>query len=560
MAILAFALLPGPPLHAQSDATVQGQVFDASDSVIAGATIYRPYVLGGALIVIVQSALIAALLVQRRRRTRAERDLRDSQQRLTMATAAGAVGVWDWDFTRNQLFVDAGLKSLLGFEDAEITSRPDDWGSRVHPEDLPEAAARVQACIDGVADTYEIEHRMLHKDGSVRWFLSRGTAVRSADGRLHRLVGTKVDVTERRRSAEQFRLAIEAAPAGMILVDCAGVMALVNAQVERISGYARAELIGRPVEMLVPTHALPPPAERAGGAGQVSSKPPAGDDRDLQVVRKDGSQVPVEIGVNPLATSGELLLMSIVDVTERRRSERENRDLLDQLQDLAGSLITAQDSERARIARDLHDDVSQQLAALSIALSGFKRRVGTGSHDTSLEAGLSLLQQRAVTVAESVRALSHDLHPDVLKHAGLTVALSTHCAGVSRSQATAVTCTAEGDFDSIDGETALCLYRVAQEALHNVVKHARARRAEVRLLRVNGIAELTVTDDGKGFDVAETRRQHKGLGLVSINERVRLAGGNFSVMTEWNKGTQIRVRVPTNLAHAPTRATYPADS
>jgi two-component system sensor histidine kinase UhpB len=123
-----------------------------------------------------------------------------------------------------------------------------------------------------------------------------------------------------------------------------------------------------------------------------------------------------------------------------------------------------------------------------------------------------------------------------------------------------VTCTAEGDFDSIDGETALCLYRVAQEALHNVVKHARARRAEVRLLRVNGIAELTVTDDGKGFDVAETRRQHKGLGLVSINERVRLAGGNFSVMTEWNKGTQIRVRVPTNLAHAPTRATYPADS
>ena len=101
-----------------------------------------------------------------------------------------------------------------------------------------------------------------------------------------------------------------------------------------------------------------------------------------------------------------------------------------------------------------------------------------------------------------------------------------------------MTCTAEGDFESIDSETALCLYRIAQEALHNVVKHADARQAEVRLLRTADSAELTIADDGKGFDVAETRRNGKGLGLVSINERVRLAGGTLSVVTEWNKGTR----------------------
>ena len=91
----------------------------------------------------------------------------ESQQRLTMATAAGALGIWDWSFQTNELYVDPRLKSLLGFEDAEISSRPDDWGSRVHPQDAPAAAARVQACIDGDTDVYEIEHRMLHKDGSV---------------------------------------------------------------------------------------------------------------------------------------------------------------------------------------------------------------------------------------------------------------------------------------------------------------------------------------------------------------------------------------------------------
>ena len=111
-------------------------------------------------------------------RRRAEDALRESQQRYSLATAAGAVGVWDWNFETNELFVDPGLKSLLGFDDGEISNRPDDWGSRVHPQDAPAAAAGIQACIDGVSDTYEIEHRMLHKDGSVKWMLSRGSALR----------------------------------------------------------------------------------------------------------------------------------------------------------------------------------------------------------------------------------------------------------------------------------------------------------------------------------------------------------------------------------------------
>ena len=245
--------------------------------------------------------------------------LRENQQRYTMATAAGAVGVWDWNFETNELYVDPTLKSLLGFEDAEITNRPEDWGSRVHPQDVPEAAARVKACIDGETDVYEVEHRMLHKDGSARWFLSRGSAMRGADGTVQRLVGTKVDITERKRAEEAIR-------------------------------------------------------------------------------------------------ENEAALQA---------SNREIRHL-------AGSLITAQDAERARIARDLHDDVSQQLAALSIALSGLKRRVRAVSHDEDLETDVASLQQRAIALAESVRHLSHDLHPDVLKHGGLTAALAAHCAEVSR--------------------------------------------------------------------------------------------------------------------------------
>ena len=461
-------------------------------------------------------------------RKESEEALRENQQRLTMATAAGKVGVWDWNFVTNQLFVDPGLKSLLGFEDFEISDRPEDWGSRVHPQDLGNAAALVQACIEGRSDVYELEHRMLHKDGSIRWFLSRGSAVRSPDGALRRLVGTKADITERKRSADQFRLAIDAAPAGMITVDRDGAIAMVNAQVERLFGYDRSELLGRPVTMLVPGLSLDRRDEDPSQYG----------------MRKDGSGLPIEVGLNPMETSeGEHVLLSVVNIAERLRVEYENKDLMDQLRHLAGSLITAQDAERARIARDLHDDVSQQLAALSIALSGMKRRIGTSPDDSPLQLDMASIQQRTAVLAASVRDLSHDLHPDVLKHVGLAGALAQRCAEMSHEGTVKARFAAEGDLESIGSEATQCLYRVAQEAMHNVVRHAQARHLDVRVLRSGELVELTVGDDGKGFDVAEQRRTRQGLGLLSITERVRVAGGTVSLVTESGKGTRIRVRL-----------------
>jgi PAS domain S-box-containing protein len=359
--------------------------------------------------------------------------LRESQQRYSVATAAGAVGVWDWNLETSEIYVDPTLKSILGFEDAEITNRAEDWGSRVHPEDVAKVTARAQACIDGGSDEYEVEHRMIHKDGSARWFLSRGSLIRRADGTPHRMVGTKVDITERKRAEEAIR--------------------------------------------------------------------------EKEAVLRVSDQ---------------------------------------EIQSLAGRLIAAQEVERSRIARDLHDDTSQQLAGLSIALSGLKRRVGALQGDADLQEEVSSLQERTIALVENVRHLSHALHPSVLEHVGLVAALAGYCAEVQRVQTVEVTFSSEGDVDSTDAETALCLYRIAQEALRNVVAHADARHADVRLLRTGDSAELTIADDGKGFDMVGTHEVRKGLGLVSINERVRLAGGTVSITTELNKGTRVRVQIPAN--------------
>ena len=149
---------------------------------------------------------------------------------------------------------------------------------------------------------------------------------------------------------------------------------------------------------------------------------------------------------------GQSLLIGGLLVQRRRRHRAE----LD-LRDLGGRLIVAQEGERARIARELHDDVSQQLAALSIALSGLRRRAAAVANGCGLENDVSSLLLRATTLAESVRALSHDLHPDVLRHVGLGTSLTAYCNSVSRSKALEVTCTAEGDFESLSPDVALCL-------------------------------------------------------------------------------------------------------
>jgi two-component system sensor histidine kinase UhpB len=163
-----------------------------------------------------------------------------------------------------------------------------------------------------------------------------------------------------------------------------------------------------------------------------------------------------------------------------------------------------------------------------------------------LRTDLRALHERTATLAQNVRYISHDLHPTVLRHAGLVAALTSYCAEVQRSHGTVLRCSAEGEFASVPPEVALCLYRIAQEALRNVIAHAGASRADIRLLRTGEEAELTITDNGNGFDVASSLERGKGLGLVSIAERVRLASGTVSITAESKKGTCVRVRVPAN--------------
>ena len=212
------------------------------------------------------------------------------------------------------------------------------------------------------------------------------------------------------------------------------------------------------------------------------------------------------------------------------------------IQDLAGKLIIVQEAERSRIARELHDDVNQQLAGLSIALSNVKRRLQNGG-DGSVQEEISRLQQRTVALADVIRGLSHELHPGVLRHAGLVAALKGHCAEFGKLHAIEVTFSAAEGLNGIPKDVALCLYRVAQEALRNIATHAGASKARVTLNPTEDGLELIIADDGRGFNFAEAE-DRAGLGLISLEERVRLVGGSLTIDTEPQRGTRVQARIP----------------
>jgi two-component system CheB/CheR fusion protein len=262
---------------------------------------------------------------------------------------------------------------------------------------------------------------------------------------------------------------------------------------------------------------------------------------------------------------GKIVLLSMKDITKFRLTERrlvEARDHVQkgrlraesslretkqdlhasraELRVLAGRLIRSQEDERKRIARELHDDLSQRLSALQLGSADLARQSplaapGWASHQAH--------QEHLAEIAEAVRRLAYDLHPAILTHLGLRAALKSYCVEFSAREGIDVDFSAQKEPASLHEEVALCLYRVTQESLRNVARHSGAKSVGVSFKRVGRDLHLTIADQGRGFEI-HADGQGEGLGLLSMSERVRLVSGTFRIKSRVGRGTQIEVIVP----------------
>jgi signal transduction histidine kinase len=219
------------------------------------------------------------------------------------------------------------------------------------------------------------------------------------------------------------------------------------------------------------------------------------------------------------------------DVTEEKRAEAS-------LKELSRRLLEAHEAERSLLARELHDDLSQRLALLAIE-AGRTERASAGGR---AEKALCSIRQGLVRLSEDVHALAYQLHPSVLEELGLAEALRTECERRRRQGGPEIALSTDEPAD-VGPEAALCLFRVAQEALNNVARHAEARTVTVDLRRMDGGLLLAIRDDGVGFDPAAPRTGHS-LGLASMRERVRLVRGSLDVESAPGEGTAVVAWVP----------------
>jgi len=222
-------------------------------------------------------------------------------------------------------------------------------------------------------------------------------------------------------------------------------------------------------------------------------------------------------------------------------SQEKLRESHHQVRKLLGRLIDVQEAERRRISRELHDDLNQKIATLSMNISQLKRNVPMP--DGALISELDQLRETASGLTNEVRRLSHQLHPAVLEHLGLVKALESYIASFADEEQIDVRLSAELRDERIPFQTSIGLYRVAVEALRNVARHSGARSAVVSLKRDSEFLELCVSDSGKGFDV-ERFRQDGGLGLISIEERLRLLQGSCEIFSTPGRGSMLVARVP----------------
>jgi PAS domain S-box-containing protein len=162
---------------------------------------YRWYMVGAAAVVMLQALVIVALVIERTRRRQMDVALGNGQRRYAMATAAARAGVWEWDVQTNAFHYDRSLKAILGYEDHEIGNHFDDWLKLVHPDDAPAVTPRLREHLEGRSPCFELQHRLVHRDGSTRWFLTRGSAV-ALDGRPVRVIGIDIDITQRKTSEQ----------------------------------------------------------------------------------------------------------------------------------------------------------------------------------------------------------------------------------------------------------------------------------------------------------------------------------------------------------------------
>lgn len=437
------------------------------------------------------------------------------------------------DLYGRYLYVNQRLCDITGYSREELLAT--DVGALIPPDELPGCLELFAKFRQGNIQSYSIEKRYTRKDGSAFWAKLSVTPMldETSQGQTQ-LIAVIDDISEYKaardrqlKAEEKCSKAFRQTPMAVMISSAIDHRYLeVNDAFEHLTGFTRAEAIGHtPTEMNL---CLDPEKRmmiaRAALAGQRVSG-------EFRFRTRDGRSCIAMGYAEPIDIDGEpCVLSAAMDITDRKRLETE-------LQDLSGQLIKTQDEERRRISTELTDSLGQSVAAVSFEVSHLSRSLH-GECGRELHAISAKIQD----IASGIAIISQSLHPSGLDYTGLPWAIEVLCRQSLHLYGLHVAFKHEGVPAFLPPDVALCLYRIVQEALSNVVEHSGSREAWIELTSNGDQIRLAFWDKGAGFDVEATR---SGLGLLAMRERARRLDGDFSIRGQG--GTRIEVHIPLRI-------------
>jgi PAS domain S-box-containing protein len=500
---------------------------------------YRRYVVSGTLLLLVQAAIIVALLWQWTRRKKTQEALALVNERLQLAMEAAKASSWHMDLKTGLTTWSGFWQNMFGDSADTCCVQSMELSHQVHSEDRQRVSEALNRSKER-REPFAIEFRLIGSGGVTRWFSARGKFDYHSNGDAVHMVGMAVDVTERRQAEEavreseqRFRLVANMAPVMIWMCDTDKLCTYCN--------QAWLEFTGRSLEAEL-------------GNGWTEGIHADDSERCLDTFTKafdrrepfhmeyryrhhdGGYRWLHDTGVPRYNTDGSFAgyIGSCMDISERKLAE-------DALSTVSRRLIEAHEEERTWLARELHDDVNQRLALLAVTLDVAKRGIPPATAEA--RRSISEITKQLRELGNDVQALSHRLHSSKLEYLGLVSAANGFCRELSERQGIQIDFHCEEVPTTLPKEISLCLYRVLQEALQNAVKHSGSRHFQVSLTCTLDKIRMTVRDSGVGF-IREEEVMGRGLGIVSMRERLKLVDGELFIDSQAQRGTEVRATIP----------------
>ena len=486
-------------------------------------------------------------------RKQAEEKLSARERQLAAAQQVAKLGSWEWDIAKDTISWSDQLYRIYGLEPQQFGATYAAFLDRVHPFDRDFVHDVIaNALVDH--QPFTCDYRIIRRDQVIRTVHAQGDVVLDDTGRPIKMIGIGQDVTERhqevealRRAEENYRSIFENAVEGIFQSTPEGRFIAVNPAMARMYGYDSPEqMVAQRTDIEQQHYVDPKSRARLKRLLEADDKVHG---LEAQVYRKDGSEFWTSENVRAVRDVGGALLYyegAIEDITKRKQWEEAREQLLKARGQLLQRLVSAQEDERRRIARELHDQLGQQITALMLGLKLLKD--STSFQPEAMER-VDHLQECAAELGRELHNIAWELRPSALDDLGLKSALGHYVENWSERTGKPVQFHSSGfNGQRLSAQVETTFYRIVQEALTNVLKHAEASNVSLILERRENHALAIIEDDGRGFDVDaifNTSGSEQRFGLLGIKERLALVFGTLQIESTPGTGTTVFVRIPT---------------